>query len=143
MTPADRATLLALAERVESAAGDDAMSRTMRALNADILRATGWREAEGDVIDPAGNLRMQMPFYVASLDAAMTLVPEGWRWMAGQREQPHARAYVENGELAFVGAGSRRNPQRLWFEVTAATPALALVAAALRAHAALLGEGEG
>jgi hypothetical protein len=70
------------------------------------------------------------------LDAAMSLVPEGWRWMAGQREFPHCRAYVENGELAFRGFGLRPNPARQWFEVTAATPALALCAAALRARKA-------
>jgi hypothetical protein len=68
----------------------------------------------------------------------MTVVPEGWRWMAGHREYPHARAYVEDGKPAFVGFSSQRNPDRHWYEVTAATPALALLAAALRARA---GEG--
>ena len=64
----------------------------------------------------------------------MTLVPEGWNWMAGVREQGQARAYVENGAPGFAGVGSRPNPARRWYEVVAATPALALCAAALRAR---------
>jgi hypothetical protein len=66
----------------------------------------------------------------------MTLVPEGWGWMAGNRNSPIARAYVNNGQPAFVGlGGARRNPDLRWHEVTAATPALALTAACLRALA--------
>lgn len=76
-----------------------------------------------------------LPRYTASIDAAMTLVPEGWFWMAGNRDRITPRAYVENGKLAYVGVGTSRNPARLWSEVTAATPALALTAAALRARA--------
>jgi hypothetical protein len=78
-------------------------------------------------------IAFQQP-YTASLDAAMTLVPEGWFWMAGNRDRLTPRAYVENGKPAFEGISSRRNPERLWFEVTAATSALALCAAALRAR---------
>jgi len=73
--------------------------------------------------------------WTASLDAAMTLVPQRWNWMAGNRNHPAARAYVENGQPAFLGYGHARNPARLWFEVVAATPALALCAAALRSRA--------
>jgi hypothetical protein len=80
--------------------------------------------------------------YTASVDAAATIVPEGWNWMAGNRDQPLARAYVNNGELAFEGAAARRNPKREWYEVTAPTPARALTAAALRArHALALSKG--
>lgn len=75
------------------------------------------------------------PKYTASPDAAMTLVPEGWNWMAGERNQGRCRAYVNNGELQFAGIGaSRRNPNAIWHEVVAATPALALAAAALKAR---------
>lgn len=116
---------LSLAERIERAEGPDRETfleagravmeewgLDRRALFADFVQSGAW------------------------LDAAMALVPDGWGWMAGHREFPHARAYVENRELAFVGlGGARRNPARKWFEVTAATPALALAAAALKARA--------
>ena len=73
--------------------------------------------------------------FTASIDAALTLVPEGWNWMAGNRNQPIARAYVENSQMAFVGLGGmKRNPDRQWFECVASTPALALAAAALKAR---------
>jgi hypothetical protein len=125
----DRGELLALAERCEAATGPD------RELDGDIFCALG----HAPFIEGA-YCAYRSPAYTASLDAAMTLVPEGWRWMAGHREFSHARGYVENGGPAFVGVGTRRNPNRLWFETTAATPALALTAAALRARAALAKE---
>lgn len=70
------------------------------------------------------------------LEAAMTLVPEGWDWAAGGKAD-YGWAYTNNRELHFIGVGTRRNPGHRWFDVRAATPALALTAAALRAHAAL------
>jgi len=107
-----------------------------------------WEEVGGHWAQPGGDFcpvsrsfsrydYPDPPLWTASLDAAMTLVPEGWNWMAGNRDQPKARAYVNNGELAFTGVAARRNPARQWFEVVAATPALALCSAALRARAAL------
>lgn len=124
-------TLLELAERCEKATGPD------RELNAAIGSALYQMKVGREVPGIEGCAHEPV---TASLDAATQLVPEGWRWMAGQREFPHCRAYVENGELAFAGAGMRRNPKRKWFEVTAATPALALCAAALRARAAQIGD---
>jgi hypothetical protein len=112
--------LLALAERVEQATGP------CRNLDNSIRLATNGGCAFDE--DPA---------YTASLDAAMTLVPEGWNWMAGNRNQPKARAYVNNGELHFEGVTAQRNPRLRWCEVVAATPALALTAAALRARTAM------
>lgn len=114
-----------LVERIEEATGPDreldiAIARLVFNVAADMHPLRDWVKA-----------------FTASIDAAMTLVPEGWRFMVGQREFPHARAYVENGKPSFVGMGNRRNPERLWFETTAATPALALCAAALRARAPL------
>lgn len=117
--------MLELAARVEAASGPD------RELDAEIGRYTAAEFLGYVPVEPQHGCA---PF-TASLDAAMMLVPEGWRWMAGHREHPHARAYVENGAPAFVGAGSRRNPARQWYETTAATPALALCAASLRARA--------
>lgn len=69
------------------------------------------------------------PLYTACLDEAMMLVPEGWCWMAGRRDYPMARAYVNNGELHMSGKCK-------WFESTAPAPALALCIAALKARCA-------
>ena len=117
----DRDALLALAERCEKATGaddrlDDQIGRTIGVI---------W------------SFQHNALRYTASLDSAITLVLEGWNWMAGNRNQPLARAYVNNDEMAFEGAGLRRNPKRRWFETIAATPSLALCAAALRSRAAL------
>lgn len=142
--------LLELAARVEAATGPD------REIDAGVWWRVFGSHADTDAdlrpqfeADPAKAMdrwcgkgwRTELTWafparYTASLDAAMTLVPKGWFWMAGNRDRLTPRAYVENGKAAFVGAGTRRNPERLWFEVTAATSALALTAAALRARAA-------
>jgi hypothetical protein len=115
----DPTTLLALAERCEQAAGPD------RELDAEIALAAGWERKWNDSDKPHGwywrrgdyswtaEMEGIPPNYTASLDAAVTLVPEGCGWMV-------------MGNAAKVG----RWPSR------GATPALALCAAALRARAA-------
>ncbi len=96
----DPATLLALAERCEQAAGPDA--------GLDLAIWTTLLDTPG--FQPLSPWRTD---YTVSLDAAVTLVPEGCGWMV-------------MGNAAKVG----RLPSR------AATAALALCAAALRARAA-------
>jgi hypothetical protein len=122
-----------LATRCEQAEGPD------RSLDTEIARSLGW----GCVMqDPQAGLRwycwkefyrsgdwISLPNYTASLDAALTLVPEGWRLRQMAFSAPCAddRKWHLNlhggkvGEETFVGRGS--------------SPALALCAAALRAHA--------
>ncbi|OHC90861.1 MAG: hypothetical protein A2095_02805 [Sphingomonadales bacterium GWF1_63_6] len=76
-------------------------------------------------------IRYEPPSYTSSIDAAMTLVPEGLRFevtTTGYRPG----ATVCGNILTGVHEGSY-----------AATPALALTAAALRAHAAIAKENEG
>jgi hypothetical protein len=65
--------------------------------------------------------------YTASLDAAMTLVPEGWVWSMNTFPNA-ASAYCMNPASEIV------RPLRQFI----ATPALALCAAALRARSHLL-----
>lgn len=118
-------TLLTLAERCEQAAGPD------REFDVAIARALGWKPLYRDdyskwwppaaVEDSRARKRsilhhptQPLPAFTASLDAAVTLVPEGCGWMV-----------MKN--VAKVARWPKRG----------ATPALALCAAALRARAAM------
>lgn len=113
----DAATLLALAEKCEALAGPD------REVEAAIHKAVF-----GIVRCPP----LLAPLVTKSLDAAIALVPEGW-WPGCQKNRYTDRAadwswWLEDGTGAEI-------------ECFAATSALALTAAALRAHAAIAGEG--
>jgi len=108
------ADLEELAERVEKAPDGD------RGLDADIALSQGWNELPGDNwVGPHGQICV--PAYTASLDAAMTLVPEDsrndWSLIGGRYWQAEV-----GDEMA-----------------DAATPALALCAAALKVRAILKG----
>jgi hypothetical protein len=116
VSPEKRAELLRLAKRVEGLAGPD------REVDCLIWCATGvsgvpFAEAAAVVPDFG---KWLAPAYTASLDAAMTLVPE--RLWQRINVDPNGRANVRLGNACAV---------------TAATTALALVAAALRARAAI------
>jgi hypothetical protein len=131
--------LLNLAERCEAASGPD------RVLNRAIARAVGWgyqTPSEAGRKNPAwfhpNDCRDGKPVldslhgtdvwrepldYVASLDAAVALVPEGCTWeLSTDFSPPHAGIYIDLGD----------EPQ---CQADAATPALALTAASLRARA--------
>lgn len=105
-----RDTLAALIERVERATGPD------RELDAEIgalvMKNGCIREADGRQFQIQPHPRR----YTASLDAAVSLVPEGWAWCVHD-----------------VGIASLMRAPRV-VKATAATPALALCAAALRAR---------
>jgi hypothetical protein len=145
-----RETLLGLADRCEQATGPDreldceiwADANDLKlewqgnCLVAGIEGVIGW-------IDPGEHSRnfstnrsatgpAAIPAYTASLDAAMTLVPEGWEvalyWgMSGFKPE----AQLERDELRL------KNPGFEPISGTAETIALALCAAALRARASL------
>lgn len=131
-------TLLELAERCEKASGPD------RELDADIWDALGlspkyegrrrakygkWARLDGGTYhfanDSAWGSNCGAPSFTASLDAAMTLVPEGWMdglhlvWSRGLKSERVCMA-----KLRFMRT-----------EGDGATPALALTAASLRARA--------
>lgn len=77
------------------------------------------------------------PRYTASIDVALTLVPEGWRWQTSNRApKPQAgRAFIHNDQPISTGLGGLcPNPKYEGHETTAATPAIALCIAALRAR---------
>lgn len=86
---------------------------------------TKWRDREDKYPE-------KLRHYTTSIDAALTLVPEGWQWQTSNRAPlPYAgRGYIHNGELHM-------SDKYQGFEAVAATPALALSAASLRAREAM------
>ncbi len=74
-----------------------------------------------------------IPRYTTSLDAAVTLVPEGDIWSVHGSDAPNHKG--------FADISTMREPH--YFKADAATPALALCAAALRARAATQAPEEG
>lgn len=127
LTP-DRATLLELAERCERCERAEGADRELD------LRIEAAVNPEYDGLDEAYARFLTQygkhPKYTASLDAAMSLVPEGWDWSAGT-------ATVEGFRPAYAEASPQTQPFPVEMDISAeaATPALALVAAALRARA--------
>jgi len=122
-----RADLLALAARVEAATGAD------RELDREIDRALFpqyWRRSETG--SWFSNYVHRPPAFTASLDAAASLVPEGWAYHIAVR--PWFDVFQAKGSVWAFG-------QRVAsFTASAATPALALTAAALRALAQEVGD---
>ena len=144
----NRTTLLALAERVEAARVSD---RT--GLRNEVALATGWHRVEprftkskhGAWIKPCDfigvhsdgspkldslhgtDMHREPPNFLESLDAAMSLVPSGWNhgYSSRQGTEPSWRVVAQcwNAKPASTLHGE------------AATPALALTAACLRARA--------
>jgi hypothetical protein len=124
--------LLALADRIERATRPD------RELDCTIYRALGWEPVANPT--SAGGLagrwqrggEMTMPSappaYTASLDAAMTLVPEGLHFGCGSCDAT-TRAWAWCGDTPSSADEDLQVAH-------AATSALALTAAVLRARAA-------
>jgi hypothetical protein len=120
--------LLQLAERCEKATGPDREldAEIAEAVGAKHGRETGWCNSEnGDyyVIDECA------ASYTASLDAAMTLVPEGWEtsiYIGGENANVQMETPAMRDEWFDEGGGP--------IDGTAPTPALVLCAAALRAQ---------
>lgn len=143
--------MLALASRVEGLTGPD---REMDAVVHNKIGAPlpdafcgvpvvlDYGELECTFTMPIGSgehamrVRYECPAYTASRDAAISLVPEGWTYINLEvcaRGTPNQRCRVSVERLLDDGTDERVHGY-------AATPALALAAAALRALAA---QGEG
>lgn len=151
-----------LAARCESATGPD------RRLDCEIEAAIGKLKGEFRVVgaptyDPeryfSGQEGMDWigydllnvgPHHTASIDSALALVPEGWRWIMREacpdKGNPNERGFfarLETRDFESVTWGKGE----CWITdieagqetfCWASTPALALCASALRAHAALV-----
>lgn len=122
----EAASLIELAERVEAATGRDRELDALIHIEAGLAEGntvafkTGW--CAGSETNPRP---VEAPAYTASIDAAMSLVPEGWMWVGGSSP-------THNAGMAVTRDGTQDG-----FDARAATPALALCAAALRARASL------
>lgn len=137
--------LLKMADRVEALSGPD------REVDERISLAIGLPATVTIGHEVLGNLR-QVPHtikrYTASLDAAMTLVPAGW-WVAGLYFcHPDFRSAGDRdwhselgGPVSWVQFDVVPEPEYECEGGNAATPALALTAAALRALAKDRGHG--
>lgn len=118
--------LIALAERCEAATGPS------REINAQIAEATGWRDVckagygSWRGLRPTSGKREAVCPFTASLDAAMTLVPEGAVWGVHNSDDPHPSVWKASVMPLAGPAGET---------LKAKSPALALCAAALRAQA--------
>ena len=103
-----------------------------RELDAEIAAGEGWTRFSEYWLSPSGRQRQyHPPAYTSSLDAALTLVPEGgdaiiYTSSPRNRERPQVELY------RLV-----RKPQGIQIRVQAATLSLALCIAAIRAR----GEG--
>jgi hypothetical protein len=116
--------LLELAERCEKATGphrelDYAISE---GIGKGCVRSS--KPLREDHAEETGGFTI--PRYTASLDAAMTLVPEGWRPVIDMASE-------EGAAIVDVWAAPAASPQPTRRHAKAATPALALCGAALRA----------
>ena len=136
---------LALADRCEAATGPD------RELDCAIGCAVagffvckprwegapvsyGQVDADGSRSEPGTGGDWMVPRYTASLDAAMTLAPKGWFMQLSDWQAPILRAHGPWQAIFTLD----RDDFRRGFDARcdhAATPALALCAAALRALA--------
>lgn len=122
--------LIALAGRVENATGDD------RNLDREICPLVGIRVVDeghplGRCYYDENGYGVPLPAFTASLDAAMTLVPERFRKDISLSVSPMSIDMGGKDFKALVGGHKNRGSGR--------TFALALTAAALRARATMGG----
>lgn len=111
--------------------------------NADLdgeISEIEWRQAGspdvkhiggGLMVSSRQSMEFQAPRYTTSLDAALTLVPEGMYWFVDSD-------FRTSSPQAGV---SRMDDEEYIFGAKASTPALALSAAGLKARAAMEKEG--
>jgi hypothetical protein len=132
MTPTE---LRALADRVEALTGPD------REIDAEIGMAMGLKNTMRVGHECLGTDRVvpvRCPAYSASLDAALTLVPGGWPSVQiGTTDDGRGYAGIAKG----YGQMMAEVPEEGYASCEdAASMAIALTAAALRAHAAMMEE---
>jgi hypothetical protein len=134
-----KTALADLAVRCEQATGPDLALDLVIAANChpDGKTMVGWDYEEWTRHIAKHPFDTWVPRYTASLDAAMTLVPEGCIWEVGHKvNYPAPPTEPNRAHYAFVNVG-KPGAIKSFNGKAFATPALALCAAALRAR----GEG--
>ncbi len=89
------------------------------------IRPDGWVVSEGAVLDTDST-----PAYTSSIDAALTLVPEGLEWHVAGPNKRHGNGQAWAGVFGEPFVGSENDS-------FAANPAIALTIACLRAMEAM------
>lgn len=127
-----------LVARIEAA--DQRQADGGYALDGEIAKREGWTYSYREATHSWGWCRPGMPdhfnarppAYTTSIDAAMSLVPEGWSMSLGEKRglPAHIRWNVWLHDHNTENGIAERS-----IEASAATPSLALCAAALRAKA--------
>ncbi len=126
----DRATLMALAERCETAEGPDRM------LDAEIFAAVkggGWKaQVPGVCVRNSmswGNYQSTgCPPFTGDVSQSLHIIPRNWQWLAGNHPHPNAACFPTDERYTTSSGEDDDGP---WPK----TVALALCAAALRARA--------
>lgn len=124
--------LSTLALRCEGARGPDRelfLEVAMVAPEKFSIAPDAWCRADGSFYWANGTTWGRIPDFYASLDCALQLVPEGWAWAVGNFD-PDGLPCDGCAAIVALTPDSECDP------VAAATPALALCAASLRARAA-------
>ena len=125
--------LLALAERVEALTGPD------REVDWAVVTAIGKADFYLQYAKAPLKYRELVPAYTASLDAAMSLVPEGWRLGSLNERAKRVKSYSQWKAELWRGKHQTHVRVRGWSRSALTDPkngaALALTAAALRALA--------
>jgi hypothetical protein len=111
--------LLALAERCESAVAPSFD------LDKAILRALGFTWRGMNYWSDDRTMWKERSDFTTSIDGALVLIPEGWHFSGLDQQSPAVRVWTE-GNVAYYSPGLNG--------LHAATPALAICAAALRAR---------
>ena len=106
--------------RLAAATGPD------RELDVEIARACGYSGDFGWFTPPGGGRLVRCPKFTASIDAALTLLPEGKMWLFGHLDPEDMRFFATITDGRVLGDETWRGFH--------ATPAIALVLAILKAR---------
>lgn len=139
-----REALVALIERLEKAEGPS------RELDAHIgWHVGGWRghicPTPESVYDGVRKNKLPVSGYTGSIDAALTLVPEGWAWALHHHRDCSGSNADPIAKVSRVNWGEKENEAKFYKSADGrgATPAIALCIAALKARLSTMKVKEG
>lgn len=121
----------------------EAAAEGSRELDAEIAiflnpKLAEWERFGGELHGPSDSI-FHAPHYTTSIDAALALVPEGWAWFAQRIGQPFSTGFAR----LWLPAARTKGLKIEQYQSEAATPALALVIAAMKARGLTMERGNG